>query len=36
MLPSPKPFMYCLIDNWVNSEYCYDGNFVFVTRNKNQ
>jgi hypothetical protein len=36
MLPNPEPFMYCLVDNWVNNEYCYDGSFVFVTRNKNQ
>jgi hypothetical protein len=32
MLPQPEPYMYCLTDNWVNDEYCYDGNYIFITR----
>ena len=33
-LPHPEPYIYCLTDNFVDNEYCYDGNFVFVTRKK--
>lgn len=36
MLSHPEPYMYCLTDNFVDDEYCYDGNFVFVTRNKSK
>lgn len=36
MLSHPEPYMYCLTDNFVDNEYCYDGNFVFVTRNKSK
>jgi hypothetical protein len=34
MLSHPEPYMYCLTDNFVDNGYCYDGNFVFVTRKK--
>lgn len=32
MLSHPEPYMYCLTNNFVDNEYCYDGSFVFTTK----
>ena len=35
MLSNPDSSIICIVDSnqWVNNEYCYDGDFIFITRN---
>ena len=35
MLPNPEPYIHCLTTDFVDNEYCYDGDYIFITRNKN-
>ena len=30
MLPNPDSNIICLESNWIDNEYCYDGNFIFI------
>lgn len=32
MLPTPEPYIYCLTNDFIDNEYCYDGNYIFITR----
>ncbi len=32
MLANPDSNILCLESNWVNNEYCYDGDFIFILR----